>query len=112
MLGHLTFTGVEAEALREDERVMAWWQNQSYWVVGTVYSVHTNVILKPARVIVWYAGSLQHVHTYSEVKINFYATFYRLNSKKDLIQKNMEQRALHTILRSILNDPYFTYLIL
>lgn len=110
-LGKLTFVGVKAEALRDDERVMALWQQTlgPCWAIGTVYSVHTQVVLKPVSLFVVYDHSFEKCNSIPVANINFYATFYRLISKKAKIQSDMEMRSLNLILQTLLNDPCFTW---
>jgi len=75
------------------------------------YSYHTGIFKE-------YNGTLQvfeHVMyhgpfgTYKDSQIQFVHKFYyKMISQKEKIQQAMENRALHTILRGLL-DPHFTW---
>lgn len=110
-LGQLEFVGVAAEALRDDERVMAWYSSGigPCWVVGVVDSVHVNVTLTPASFFRVYAHEWLRLTTINKASINFYSTFYRLKSKRRHVQHAMEQRAINTLLQRITGDDCFTW---
>ena len=113
MLGRLKYTRISSKEMKQGERYMTllketlWMgERETLWMVGKLERVTTCATFSSVCV---YTDKFQVERRLSEMRIPLHMVFYQVESRKQYIQNEMENRALQMILQRVVGDPCFTW---
>jgi len=120
-MSHLIFEEVSFDNLKHKEKYLILYNVNSYNIgIFTMYNtrhvVHNSHSIRPIATFKYARFNIIQIENmYVEITRYFsknftkQVKFFKLNSKKHLIQEAMEQRALNIILRNLIGDNMFKY---